>query len=99
MKAALTRQPTTLYAATDGNHGRAVTRMGNILGIDVNVFVPRGVHSSAIEAIRSEGATITEVKGSYDLAVQVAFGAAKQGHGILVQHTAFPGYEVIASVS
>ena len=99
VKEALSSRPTTLYAATDGNHGRAVARMGKILGVDVQIYVPGGMHPAAVEAIRSEGATVTEIKGSYDEAVQVAFEAAKKPHGILIQDTAFPGYEEIPSVS
>lgn len=99
VKEALSSRPTTLYAATDGNHGRAVARMGKILGVDVEIYVPSGMHAAAVEAIRSEGATVTEIKGSYDEAVQVAFEAAKKPHGILIQDTAFPGYEEIPSVS
>ena len=30
-------KPATLYAATDGNHGRAVARMGGILGMSVEI--------------------------------------------------------------
>lgn len=99
VKAALSAKPPTLYAATDGNHGRAVARMGSILGVSVEIYVPLGMHPAAVEAIKSEGATVTEVKGSYDIAVQVAFEAAKKPQGILIQDTAFPGYEEIASVS
>lgn len=99
VKTALSVESTTLLAATDGNHGLAVARVGTILGMQVQIFVPSGMHPSTLQIIKDEGALVTQVNGSYDLAVRVAFDAAEKSHGILVQDTAFPGYEEIPSVS
>lgn len=99
VREALAVKPTTLFAATDGNHGRAVARMGTILHTRVEIYVPKGIHPSTVETIKSEGAEVTEVNGSYDEAVQFAFDTAEKFHGILVQDTAFPGYEEIPTVS
>jgi diaminopropionate ammonia-lyase family len=93
-------EPITLLAATDGNHGRAVARMGAILGLAVQVFVPRGMHPVTVQIIKNEGALVIHVDGPYDLAVQTAFEAAgKWPGGILIQDTAFAGYEEIPRVS
>jgi diaminopropionate ammonia-lyase family len=100
VKAASSAKPTTLLAATDGNHGRAVARMGTILAMRVQIFVPSGMSPSSLQAIKGEGALVTQVDGSYDLAVRVAFDATERSHeAILVQDTAFLGYEEIPNVS
>lgn len=88
-----------LFTATDGNHGQAVARMGSILGLQVHVFVPKAIDAFSLQRVRDEGAVVTVINGSYDVAVQAAFGAAKDTEGgILIQDTAFKGYEEIPSV-
>ncbi|WP_156724928.1 diaminopropionate ammonia-lyase [Streptomyces apocyni] len=87
--------PVTLVTATDGNHGRAVARMARLLGQRAHVFVPRGVHPRAVRAIAAEEAEVTEVPGPYDDAVRRADEAAAAPHTVLVQDTAWPGYEEI----
>ncbi|WP_280878837.1 diaminopropionate ammonia-lyase [Streptomyces pseudovenezuelae] len=85
-----------LVTATDGNHGRAVARMARLFGQRSHVFVPRGVHPAAVTAIEDEGAVVTLVPGSYDEAVRRAADAAASGRDtVLVQDTAWPGYERI----
>ena len=99
VQATLSRCPITLFAATDGNHGRAVARMGKILGVPVSIFVPATMHVRTKNFIREEGAEIVECHSSYDMAVQTAFSEAEKVGGILVQDTAFDGYTDIPSVS
>ncbi|QEU96527.1 diaminopropionate ammonia-lyase [Streptomyces kanamyceticus] len=90
--------PLNLIAATDGNHGRAVARMARHLGQRAHVFVPDGVHAVAVDAIRGEGAEVTEVAGSYDVAVRRAADAAAAPDAVLIQDTAWDGYEEIPSL-
>lgn len=85
----------TLVAATDGNHGRAVARFARILGHRAAIFVPAGVHPTAIQAIAAEAAAVTVIDGSYDDAVAAAAHAAGDEGAVLVQDTAWPGYEEI----
>ena len=87
----------TLLTATDGNHGRAVARVARLLGQRAHVFVPSGVHPDAVVAITAEHAEVTPVTGSYDEAVAQAAEAAQAGGpaAILIQDTAWPGYEQI----
>ncbi|MFF8832512.1 pyridoxal-phosphate dependent enzyme [Streptomyces sp. NPDC015131] len=87
--------PLTLVTATDGNHGRAVARSARLLGQRASVFVPQGVHPSAVAAIAAEGAEVTAVAGPYDEAVRRAADAARGPGAVLVQDTAWPGYEEI----
>jgi diaminopropionate ammonia-lyase len=85
--------PVTLVAATDGNHGRAVARFARLLGHDARIFVPDGVHPAAVQAIRDEGADVTPVPADYDEAVRTAARYAADTGSILVQDTAWVGYE------
>ncbi|MGW3567130.1 diaminopropionate ammonia-lyase [Streptomyces sp. NPDC000941] len=87
--------PVTLVTATDGNHGRAVARTARLLGQHAHVFVPQGVHPQAVAAIAAERAEVTEVEGAYDEAVRLAARAAAAPDAVLVQDTAWPGYERI----
>ncbi|EJT97040.1 acetylornithine deacetylase [Dacryopinax primogenitus] len=84
-----------LYAATDGNHGRAVARMGKLLDIPAFIYVPKTVPLPTREFILGEGATLAIVAGDYDLAVEKVYNDAKKPGGILIQDTSFPGYEDI----
>ncbi|MFD5074876.1 diaminopropionate ammonia-lyase [Streptomyces sp. NPDC058371] len=85
--------PVTLVTATDGNHGRAVARTARVFGQRAHVFVPQGVHPAAARAIAAEGAELTLVAGHYDDAVRLAAEAAAAPDAVLVQDTAWPGYE------
>ncbi|WP_329167070.1 diaminopropionate ammonia-lyase [Streptomyces sp. NBC_01717] len=87
--------PVTLVTATDGNHGRAVARTARLLGQHAHVFVPQGVHPQAVAAIVAEQAKVTEVAGPYDEAVRLAAVAAAAPDAVLVQDTAWLGYEQI----
>jgi diaminopropionate ammonia-lyase len=84
-----------LVTASDGNHGRAVARMARVFGQRAHVFVPSGVHPVAVAAIAAEGARVTEIPGTYDEAVQLAAQAASEPSAVLVQDTAWPGYEQV----
>ena len=85
-------RPLTLAAATDGNHGRAVARMAQLLGLEARIFVPVGTAAARIEGIESEGASCEVVDGSYDDAV--ALSAREAGERCLViSDTSWPGYE------
>ncbi|MEV0148364.1 MULTISPECIES: diaminopropionate ammonia-lyase [unclassified Nonomuraea] len=85
--------PVTLVTATDGNHGRAVARMARLMGQRAHVFVPQGVHPEAAAAIAAERAELTRVAGPYDEAVRLAAETAAAPGALLVQDTAWPGYE------
>ena len=101
LKAALreTSTPVRLFAATDGNHGRALARMGSLLGLAVQIYVPAGLNPEAIRGIREEGAQVEELNLSYDGTVQAAFEeAGKTPGGVFIEDTAFAGYEEIPQV-
>jgi diaminopropionate ammonia-lyase len=89
--------PLTIVTATDGNHGRAVARFARHFGHRSAIIVPDGVHPTAVQAIRDEGASVTQVPGSYDDAVAAAARAveADREASVLVQDMAWPGYEQV----
>jgi len=85
-------RPFKLAAATDGNHGRAVAFMARLLGFSCQIFVPSGMVEARIQAIRSEGAVVTVVDGTYDEAV--ARSAQEAGDACLVvSDTSWEGYQ------
>lgn len=84
-------KPLRLAAATDGNHGRAVARMAKLLGLEATIFVPDDMVAARQDAIRSEGAQVVVVHGTYDDAV--AASAQVQGERCLViSDTSWEGY-------
>ena len=87
--------PVPIVTATDGNHGRAVARFARLAGHPAEIVIPPGVHPTAVQAIVDEGATVTRVGGSYDDAVAAAARIADQIGGVLVQDTAWEGYEEV----
>lgn len=85
----------TIVTATDGNHGRAIARFARRMGQAATIFVPDGVHPQAVAAIRDEGAEVVDVGGSYDDAVAAAARLGESDGHVLVQDTAWEGYEEI----
>ncbi|KAH7192577.1 tryptophan synthase beta subunit-like PLP-dependent enzyme [Fusarium flagelliforme] len=85
----------TLYAATEGNHGRAVARMAAILDVAAEIHVPASMHPSTIKLIGSEGAEVVVSKGRYEDAMHEAEAASKHDKGIMVQDTAFGDYQSV----
>jgi diaminopropionate ammonia-lyase len=81
-----------LAAATDGNHGRAVARMAKLLGYGAAIYVPEGTTPARIEAIESEGASVTVVPGDYDDAVRRS-AQDESDRCLVVSDTSWPGYE------
>ncbi|HML38273.1 MAG TPA: diaminopropionate ammonia-lyase [Bacillota bacterium] len=88
----------TFYTATDGNHGRGVAWAANKLGQKAVVCMPVGSSLTRLENIRSEGAEATITDMNYDDAVRYVNSLAeKDPNGVMVQDTAWPGYEEIPS--
>lgn len=85
----------TIVTATDGNHGRAVARFARLFGQSAAIYLPRGVHPAAVALIEGEGARVVQVDGSYDEAVAAAAAAGSAPDHVLVQDTAWDGYERI----
>ncbi|MGH2827525.1 MAG: diaminopropionate ammonia-lyase [Actinomycetota bacterium] len=81
----------SLTAATDGNHGRAVARMAQLLGLRASIFVPAGTAEARIEGITSEGATCEVVDGTYEDAVARSAEDASD-ECLVISDTSWEGY-------
>ena len=88
----------TFFTATDGNHGRCVAWAANKLGQKSVVHMPKGSSKSRFDNIAKEGAKVTIEEVNYDDCVRMAAAeAAQTEHGVIVQDTAWDGYEEIPS--
>lgn len=88
----------TFFTATDGNHGRGVAWAANRLKQKAVVYMPKGSTQTRLDNIRAEGATATIEEVNYDECVRMAAAAAaKTPNGVVVQDTAWEGYEEIPS--
>ena len=88
----------TFFTATDGNHGRGAAWAAKRLGQKAVVRMPKGTTKTRFDNIAKEGAEVTIEEVNYDDCVRMAAAeAAKTEHGIIVQDTAWAGYEEIPS--
>lgn len=87
----------TLVTATDGNHGRGIAWTAHLLGIRAVVFMPHGSSAERLQNIRKLGAEASITDYNYDDTVRYAGKMADEHGWILVQDTAWPGYEKIPS--
>ena len=88
----------TFFTATDGNHGRGVAWAANRLGQRAVVHMPKGTTKARLENIAKEGAQVDIQELNYDDCVRLAAReAAETPRGVIVQDTAWEGYEEIPS--
>ncbi|MBQ6595144.1 MAG: diaminopropionate ammonia-lyase [Clostridia bacterium] len=85
----------TFVTATDGNHGRGVAWAARLFGAKAVVYLPAGTARERLENIRALGARAEMTDLSYDDTVRLAAGKAEEEHWILLQDTAWPGYETV----
>ena len=86
----------TFFTATDGNHGRGVAWAANKLGQKAVVLMPKGSTQTRLNNILKEGAKATIEEENYDECVRMANAMAeKTENGVMVQDTAWDGYEEI----
>jgi diaminopropionate ammonia-lyase len=86
------------FTATDGNHGRGVAWAANKLGQKSVVYMPRGSSEFRLRQIAKENADVSVQDLNYDECVRrAAADAARTENGVVVQDTAWKGYEDIPS--
>ena len=86
----------TFFTATDGNHGRGVAWAANKLGQKAVVHMPKGSVKTRFDNIAREGAQVSIEELNYDDCVRMAAAeAAATPNGVVVQDTAWEGYEEI----
>lgn len=85
----------TFVTATDGNHGRGVAWAAKLLGHKAVVYLPEGSSQERLNNIRALGAEAEITKFNYDGAVRLAYAMSRKHGWVLVQDTAWSGYEKI----
>ena len=86
-----------LVTCTEGNWGRALSRMAKYLQITATIFVPDFMDKATQQKIESEGAKVVVVDGDYDFSIKCAKEEAEKG-GILIMDVSWEGYEEIPEV-
>ena len=85
----------TFVTATDGNHGRGVAWAAANLGHRAVVYMPKGSAAERLENIQKLGAEAAITEWNYDDTVRFAKQQAERYGWVLVQDTAWEGYEQI----
>jgi diaminopropionate ammonia-lyase len=85
----------TFVTATDGNHGRGVAWTARELGQKSVVYMPKGSAIERLNNIKAEGADASITDMNYDEAVRLANKMGEEKGWIMVQDTAWEGYEEI----
>lgn len=84
---------TSFITATDGNHGRGVAFSCREFGSSCTVYLPQGSAAERTENIQKAGARTVVTDLLYDDAVRKAASDAENTGAVLMQDTAWPGYE------
>ncbi|MBC2727014.1 diaminopropionate ammonia-lyase [Desulfosporosinus sp.] len=85
----------TFATTTDGNHGRGIAWTARQLRQKSVVYMPKGSSQYRLERIRSEGAFAEITDMNYDDAVRMTAEEAQKHGWVVVQDTAWEGYEEI----
>ncbi|MFC4801244.1 diaminopropionate ammonia-lyase [Neobacillus sp. GCM10023253] len=85
----------TFISATDGNHGRGVAWAARELGHKSIIYMPKGSSLIRLNAIRNEGAEADITELNYDDAVRMCANLANKNGWVMVQDTAWEGYDEI----
>ncbi|MDI2588339.1 diaminopropionate ammonia-lyase [Psychrobacillus sp. NEAU-3TGS] len=85
----------TFVTATDGNHGRGIAWAANQLGQKSVVYMPKGSSEIRLNNIRKEGSDASITDLNYDDTVRLASQKAKENGWVLLQDTAWDGYEKV----
>lgn len=83
----------TFITATDGNHGRGIAWTAQQLKQNAIVYMPKGSAQERVERIRNHGAKCEVTEFNYDDTVRYCNELAEKNGWIMVQDTAWPGYE------
>jgi len=86
----------TFFAATDGNHGRAVAWAARELGQKAVIYMNKGCPEVRLQHIRREGAEASISELNYDDTIRfVRELADSTPNSVIVQDTGWEGYEEI----
>lgn len=87
--------PLTFATATAGNHGTGVAWAAREMGQQAVVYMPKGSPQASVDRIRGLGAECIVTEVNYDDTVRLANDTAQENGWMLVQDTAWDGYEEI----
>lgn len=85
----------TFVTATDGNHGRGIAWAARELGLNAVVYLPKNSAKERLSNIQRLGAGAEILELNYDDTVRFAAACEKEKGWVLVQDTAWEGYEKI----
>ena len=85
----------TFVTAPDGNHVRFLAWTANQFKLTAVVYMPMGSAAERLDNIRAEGADASMTDLNYDEAVRLANSQAETKGWVMVQDTAWEGYEDI----
>jgi len=85
----------TFVTATDGNHGRGIAWAAKEMGCKSVVYLPKGSAPERLSSIAKLGAKAHITEMNYDDTVRFAKSQAEKNDWVLIQDTAWEGYEKI----
>ncbi len=85
----------TFTTATDGNHGRGVAWAAWQFDQNAVVYLPKGTSKIRLDNIKATGAEALITDQNYDDTVRMVAQKAKDSGWVIVQDTAWEGYEEI----
>ncbi|MEZ8196880.1 diaminopropionate ammonia-lyase [Vibrio cortegadensis] len=88
-------EPLVFTTATAGNHGTGVAWAAREMGQKAVVYMPKGSSQASVNRIKGLGAECIVTEVNYDDTVRMANQTAQDKGWMLVQDTAWEGYEEI----
>ncbi|MCL1039499.1 diaminopropionate ammonia-lyase [Shewanella submarina] len=88
-------EPLVFATATAGNHGTGVAWAAREMGQKAVVYMPKGSPQASVDRIKGLGAECIVTDVNYDDTVRIANQTAEENGWMLVQDTAWEGYEKI----
>ncbi|KAA9002809.1 diaminopropionate ammonia-lyase [Affinibrenneria salicis] len=85
----------TFTTTTDGNHGRGIAWAARALGQQAVIYMPKGSSAERVAHITGLGAECIVTGMNYDDTVRLTTRTAQENGWLMVQDTAWPGYEKI----
>lgn len=85
----------TFISTTDGNHGRGLAWTARELGYPCIIYMPKGSEPTRRNNILALGAQCTITDLNYDDTVRMSWNLAQEKGYVMVQDTAWEGYEQI----
>lgn len=85
----------TFISTTDGNHGRGLAWTARELGYPCIIYMPKGSEPTRRNNILALGAQCTITDLNYDDTVRMSWRMAQEKGYVMVQDTAWEGYEQI----